>query len=259
MTHDQQPPDTDEDQSFQFQIRDMLLATLVAALFFGLLGSVPGGVFVASVGTVSCGTWILLQRRGGRYAGTQDYVEMLKFAIITFLLECLFGWVTGFLYLILFGMVAIYPLALTRLLAVPFAGLNCLGSLWQIRRRRHGLVHAVIWFAAAVGFFPFVGVPAMFAGHLHRLGLFDGRHIAAECLQMLRDENRQGDPLPPAIARLDPLKVNVLPDSVRIDNITSGYTFEKLDSNGNWVLRVWWDMPGEHQTAVATIHEDEFR
>ncbi len=251
-------PNPPEEQSFQFSLRDMLQVTLVAALFFGLLGSAPAGILVATAGTISCGTWILLRRRAERFSGTRDYIDLLKFAVLTFLLECLLGWTTGFLGLFEIGMVLLFPLAITRLMAMPIAGLNWFGALWRIRRKPHGLVHAATWFAVILGFAPFVGVPAMYAGHLHRLYAFEGHQLAVECLQLIHGDNPQPDPLPPTIARMDPLEIDISADCVVIDDWTSGYTFEKLDSSGNWALRCWRFTPTEIRT-VATIHEDEFR
>ena len=98
MTDDQQQPDPDDGQSFQFQLRDMLLVTFVAALFFGLLGSAPAGfswprlVRCLVKPGFSCGG------EAGRLSGTRDHVDMLKFAVSTFLLECLLGWTTGYTF-----------------------------------------------------------------------------------------------------------------------------------------------------------------
>ena len=261
MTDDQQHLDADEEQSFQFQLRHMLLVTLVAALFFGLLGSVPGGILVATAGTVACGTWILLNQRVSQFSqfsSTQADFDWLDLAVATFLLECLLCWTTGFLGFVPLGWLISAILALLKSIWMLAAGITAIGSLWRIRRRRHGLVHTVILFAATAGFLPLAGFPAAFAGHLHHLYAFEGPEIAAECLQLIRDENRQGNPLPPTVARLAPIEVEVLPDSVKIENTTTRYTFEKLDSNGNWVLRVYWFMPGKYRT-IATVHEDEFR
>jgi len=68
----------------------------------------------------------------------------------------------------------------------------------------------------------------------------------------------QPDPLPPTIARMDPFDVDVSADCVFINNLTSGYIFEKLDSSGNWALRYWRLTRTDYRT-VATIHENEFR